>query len=472
LLSKENDLRFKAKMPIKIARHFILDAIYTDEKQGGMSEKMVKKNLTMLEKILRDKKLREDFFSKVKSRGKIAEDLADIFTDQHFSNSFLLYDIITESSYNKLLFFNADYIDNKNRYKNIIKEDSIPDLNLAAFIDRISDPFRYSLNEEVVDKNLSKLKSDIDLAIKLSNRITDEELADKSREKIIYALVEPDLLNKKKARKLVKKIHGTELKEKLISYIESSKTKIERAVERAKSFSVRNIKREEKKLRPEDREKFEKELQNIEATHRVSYNVFPEFVLKIFKNGRIKTVWDRGLSWHDAGNRKNRNAAEKNFGIRATGSKNDRHPISGGLYAKNGHDEKYGVAPLFGSVFLLLKNDRIKNRTIFTDGDSFINAAENNSNINRDDYCFDWESAKRLKAVKEASKFINSENNIIHRYINYKLYIEAIILGGVMLKDIESINFRANEEIIHSPEFEEIKNLAEKHKIKINIIEV
>lgn len=499
LLSEEKDPRFKLEVLGEIITRFSEHENFSEEKQAEfrsplIQEDTAKEYVKILKEVLTDKQSREELFTEYKDRigplGKLPEDLSAIFTNHHFADSALLYDIVTEFSEKEVFFFSKGYLygGKKDVHLPYKKEKGyIRDYNLSNFVDIVVDPFRYPLNDEVYEKNLPKLKADIDLSIKAVNEIKDPQIGDKAREKIILALMEPDLLDREKALDLARKIHDISLKEKMISYVEDPKNKIERVIEKVKSVSERNMAiikatrlrpedRERFEDKSEDREKYEKELENVEATHRVSYNVPWHKAIKILVEGRIKTVRDAGLSWHEAGyTSRARETTEKNLSIRATGSKNDRHPISGAMYSKNGHDEKFGAAGQYGDSFLLLKNDNIKNRTFFYDGDSGFGKITS---------CIDWESAKKLKALKEVSKRGTNDS-----FPFSQDYIEALVLGGVTIEDIESVNINKGQLAYklerYKPEqletrygtknIEEIiKKLADltlKHKIKFNVIE-
>jgi len=173
----------------------------------------------------------------------------------------------------------------------------------------------------------------------------------------------------------------------------------------------------------------------VEKTRRVSINMTWENFKKVLESGRFKSSWEihnRGDSYDLT-----RDQVERWMGIRAKGTKNDPHPIYGALWCQNGRDEKLGGSGgSYGPIWVLLKNETIKSRTSFVFGDSFGGYKNN---------LFNWHDGATAKTI------LNLKGNAPR-------YVEAQILGGVTLDDIESVNINLSSGLfIPKEEFERLK---------------
>jgi hypothetical protein len=141
---------------------------------------------------------------------------------------------------------------------------------------------------------------------------------------------------------------------------------------------------------------------------------------------------------------------------------NDPHPLYGAGSSPNNRDEFYGgTGGGYGETFLVLKSDRIRDRTSFCYDDSFDGYH---------DWMLDWNGGITAKAI----------HNLNGSHSRHG-YVEAQILGGVTLDDIESINIPSDALSgenkfgwsVGTNVLTRIEELRQKYpNIKINIVEV
>lgn len=182
-------------------------------------------------------------------------------------------------------------------------------------------------------------------------------------------------------------------------------------------------------------------LEKIRQTMRVTTNMNFESLLMVLQEGKVQSVYEsrdermpivgfspggRAISWISKVLKVDlweRIRAERQMGIRASGTENDPHSIYGALASENGVDERVGGAggengSVYGDSIIILRNEKVKERTTFTYGDSF--------NPERK-FPVVWEDVPYLKAMRD---------------IEGIPYVEAQILGGVTTDDIEEIRIR------------------------------
>lgn len=171
------------------------------------------------------------------------------------------------------------------------------------------------------------------------------------------------------------------------------------------------------------------EAQKVHDSFRVTVNVAWDNIKQIFDSGKLKSVWERIEVAEERTKRgkfgdyaKKRDSVERQMGNRAKGGSKDPHPIYGAAYSENGRDEFFGGVGKsgYGDCFIKLKSDRIKDRTSFVFDDSFDGYT---------DWMVDWTGGQIFKAIHNVIEF------------NTKApYVEAQILGGVTIDDIDSIH--------------------------------
>src|SRR3990167_4709345 len=187
----------------------------------------------------------------------------------------------------------------------------------------------------------------------------------------------------------------------------------------------------------------------------------------LLNDGKLKAYWERGSTWQTLDNdyAVMRDLGERKLKTRALGTERDPHPVSGALMSENGFDELHGpTGDHYGSVFVVLKNERVADRTMFTLGDSVEVGFDRPGNV------MDFESAKRVKAVKETTA------------VDYP-YVEALVQGGVRLEDIESINidlskmsslggytYRGHNREILMDIVDQVEKAAKAKGIKVNVL--
>jgi len=188
-------------------------------------------------------------------------------------------------------------------------------------------------------------------------------------------------------------------------------------------------------------EKLREELKKVQKSASIMINVSSERLPKVLEDGKFKSTLELPLEYQrdkpDYG--EYRVAAEKYLGVHASGTENDPFAIVGALASKNGYDESHGAADpgSYGRIFVNLKPE-VLNRCVFVDGDSIVESSfygdvpGSEPGLNKKDAMI----AKAMRnIVDEADGRMGQELK----------YVEAEILGGVSLNDIESINIPITE---------------------------
>lgn len=190
----------------------------------------------------------------------------------------------------------------------------------------------------------------------------------------------------------------------------------------------------------EDKRKVRVEGEKIEDTFQVSINIPPENLEALLASGQYKTAHEvtplvnqklGSFGWTAEDALAEQTRVEERLGFKAEGTADDPYPIYGAAYSVNGIDERAGAAPRYGDSFILLKNAHIRDRTTFSLGDSFSE---------------DWGS---LRVMWGEAPYLKAITQIISGHVDSG--VEAIILGGVSIQDIESINI-PKEVLDNNPE--------------------
>jgi hypothetical protein len=110
-----------------------------------------------------------------------------------------------------------------------------------------------------------------------------------------------------------------------------------------------------------------------------------------------------------------------------TRSGESSHPVYGQLVVNLENEMENASQEGYGKIFLKLRTEQIKDRTLFVVGDSINDAHNFNQQL-------DWDNAVRARA------FLNGliGNNGVDRR-SLPPYLEAQIMGGVRIEDIEEI---------------------------------
>lgn len=166
-------------------------------------------------------------------------------------------------------------------------------------------------------------------------------------------------------------------------------------------------------------------VKQIEATSFITINASADAIKNILSSGSMKSAFDNDLSSHkkDYNYQRVRHRTETQLDIRAKGTLKDPHPIYGALGYVNGKEEFRGAAPAYGDCSIRLKNT-VKERSTYTYGDSFEGDVEPRQFIGKD--------VAYAKAKLELDG-LNSNGTRTP-------YVEAQIIGGVRVEDIEEIH--------------------------------
>ncbi len=210
------------------------------------------------------------------------------------------------------------------------------------------------------------------------------------------------------------------------------------------------------------------ELKVVSETATVTYNVNEQSLWQILKEKQIKATSQVEKEGKETYRSKSfskgkpysywRDKCEQYMGI-----PEGVHPVYAALASDSfdSFDVKYGAAPFYGQIFLRLKNENIKEHTVFTVGDSLaLKPVELNTALleplrpdeARDPRVWDKESARVVQNRQltwSHALLAKAIYNLYYRltkrpdqeYSSSKIsYIEAQILKPVSLDDIESIN--------------------------------
>lgn len=369
----------------------------------------------------------------------------------------------------------------------------------------VSDLYRYPISSEREEIAIAKARSDLAWAVEAVDHIDDHVLKDKAIVNLIYALTDQEIGNIEKAEQLVDIMQDVNLRESSQAEIELEKERLSKGetttwkkmekVLRATTTNVKVLKdlfgysslEELDKARkeywgqfktfpdhlnstfnPENLIRLNQEIKRIRDDFHVTLNITWANVLKVLETGRVISIWENREVMDDRNKSKFvhyetiRDKTERLLGNRAKGGIRDPHPVYGAAASINGRDEFYGGSGgAFGECFLVLKSDRVKNRTSFVYDDSFDGYSK---------WVLDWDSGIVAKAIHNLNG-----NKSMHNYV------EAQILGGVTIDDIESINIPSDaisgeNKYSFSSGTDALSKIDELQKkypgIKINIIQV
>ncbi len=237
--------------------------------------------------------------------------------------------------------------------------------------------------------------------------------------------------------------------------------------------------REKGIAKEETLEGLKKELENVEKTTKLFLGRGERGIRNILQEGMIKSIWDlseserlerateltgRGTGMDYLERRK---ASEENIGIHG------ENPISCYLESKNGRFEK-GPPLQYGDYIIVLKN-KLLERSVFSEADSMapnvIPPLSDKRVLNIENRTLNFEHAMISKAMfnhyywnpEERRHFYRGRpSSFNERDFSDTEYIEARILDGVYLNDIDCI-------VISNPEKipEDIKNLLNENSIEI-----
>ena len=326
-----------------------------------------------------------------------------------------------------------------------------------------ADLYRYSFVFGEEEAAIAKMKRDLIYARGAVARIKDPDLRDRAVLNLVYALVDEEVGDLQSAELFVDMINDGVIKKEAQKEIEIEVERSEKGetttwkkmekIRRESAYNLRFLKDifgygSQEGLRealdehykifktsldlyatfsPENQANLEKEVQRIRTDFTVTVNMTWTNMLKSLERGRLISIWenpevmelrneDREYNYEQQ-----RNKVERMVGNRSKGGMKDPHPIYGAAAGFNGRDEYYGgTGGGYGECFFVLKTDEINDRTSFCYDDSF-------GDYNR--WLVGWEESVVVKAIHNLNDSQSRHG-----------YVEAQILGGVNLEDIESIN--------------------------------
>lgn len=364
------------------------------------------------------------------------------------------------------------------------------------FVLSTSDIYRHQLINNDTKDVIKKSKEDLAYASEAIFQMSDPQIKDQAISNLIYALTDEELGDLEKAQFYVDMMQEGTLKqdaqtevllelerlnrgesttwkkmEKLGRTAVANKSALQRSLgyESADAGDIGSPRYTKEKV-----EKLREEINRIEDNFCITVNITWKNLLSALDRGRLISIWENKAEMDDRMDAKDilgydysqkRNRVEKMLGNRSKGGIRDPHPIYGAAFTPNGRDEFYGGAGgSYGECFVVLKTDKIKNRTSFCYDDSFGVYSK---------WLLDWEGGISAKAIHNLEGVDKASRHG---------YVEAQILGGVSLDDIESINIPSNATTQENKkgwyaETQDIEADLEKLKqrfpgLKINIIEV
>jgi hypothetical protein len=166
-------------------------------------------------------------------------------------------------------------------------------------------------------------------------------------------------------------------------------------------------------------------IQECQSSHIVTINLAFVNIARVLDAGRCKSCWETNTRDFGDYNSK-RHSVERTMGIRSKGTELDPHPIYGAVATSHGGQLETGAAPTYGGCFFTLKKDHIQDRTMLSFGDSFRRRDMSTEDHDRLRFVLDDVAVAKATMEHEKSK-------------QGYMYIEAQVLGGVQLSDIESV---------------------------------
>jgi len=288
--------------------------------------------------------------------------------------------------------------------------------------------------------------------------ISDPAIADLAWLSIVGARLEPGSININQATDAISRISSPDLAKTLGRSVETMQA-TEPTPQRVSELTARSGEALDAVLGQLGYSKAELAdgVATLEKEASISIGMSVEAIVRAADAGRLKssleTFSTSGTSGRDS--RKlddfgrpyysQRSMAEEKMGIKALGTKIDPHPISGFLFDPSQSSEAISgrilegrVSASYGDVRVNLKPD-VSLRTVFVYGDS-ANEAGTEAGVKFMDYS-DAVVAKaaQTKAIA-AGKLSHPQGPVTLRGWNY---VEAIVLGGVKLSDISSVEIAA-----------------------------
>jgi len=365
------------------------------------------------------------------------------------AKAFLEYFEHKKSEYEMPLFYEGDYKGEKR-------------FDLAKDIDKklikIKQDIKSAEREKSrIDKNINtqfeKIFGEIDSAIAAINKamksLEEEQYyvdLQKEREKKMNELIE------KTVNELEEIVALPEEKENLLPSIKRKKE----IVDQRSSVSIREILKNylhavrdgffqkigvDKENAEMAIEKLKEEVRKVKETFFLSINLCPDILLKVLEEKRYKSIFELPANVRTFYSRQNRADYEKKMGIYGKGGPDDPYVIYGALASNNGHDEECGGAE-WGNIILVLKPSK-KDETVFYYGDSIdvFDQANPKKQLN----------LKHALIAKAIKNLFNETYEEDQRFRGFGNYIEAQILGGVKIDDVQEIR-------IHTSHFKKAKH--------------
>lgn len=374
------------------------------------------------------------------------------------------------------------------------------DLVWYDFSVTMADLYRYQFREGEEDEAVKKAKLDLNYAYKGIFNISNVEIKDKAISNLIYALTDEQIGDIEIAKSFLNIVEDKDTKKDLEVEIQLEKERVDRGesttwkkMEKVIRTSGQNeilltsyfgcgleeLSESEKaqitaklgsyhEYSKEKKEQLDQETKKVGGGFHVTINMTWQNVLDVLNSGRVLSAWEnqktieeRDKMWSISSGKYSikRDRIERMLGNRAKGGSRDPHPIYGAAASENGRDELYGGAGgSYGECFLILKTESIKNKTSFCYDDSFYFFGN---------WLLDWNGGIVAKALHNLNNGYSKEGESKHGYV------EAQILGGVSVDDIESINIPSSaiQADIQNNFLVEVEDLQQKYPgIKINII--
>lgn len=342
------------------------------------------------------------------------------------------------------------------------------------FIMAGADLYRYQLGSPNEVDQLHKAKRDLELSYQGLTKMQPGELKDKAATQLVLAYTDVDYADEARLQEVLDQITDVNVKEDALEEVRleeerkrSGETNAWKRIEKVKRHSRESrdaligllqfgneddwrqaYKVYKKKvgyephniqvgagISPERPLQLENEVARIASQMGVTINLSWDSIKKSLEGGRFLSGWEVAgvfdertetaksmpLTPSDYDYGKRRDEVERLLDNRAKGGARDPHPLYGAASTVNGRDEFYGGVGMawYGESFIKLKTDSIKERTTFVYDDSFNGFAK---------LPLAWEDAVYAKAI---------HNLLGHDSIHG--YVEAQILGGVTIGDIEEV---------------------------------
>lgn len=187
------------------------------------------------------------------------------------------------------------------------------------------------------------------------------------------------------------------------------------------------------------------EVEKVRESAAITINIGKDSLSKTLNTGRFISTFDVPIEDNKRSQSYlyDRKMTEESMGVYSKGTEADPYTIVGAMASDNGYQEIYGGASFYGEISVKLKPE-VLDRCVYYNGDSMGTNAGQARSKKEDalDFLYNKEDSVILKAIRNIKdkEYFSSAGKEFMPGEGLNDYLEAEILGGVRIEDIESIN--------------------------------